>query len=45
MKREIKFRGKRVDNGELEYGFLIAQNLIGEIEEAQYHSAGIGAGL
>lgn len=43
--REIKFRGKRVDNGEWVYGHLIADNLIGDIEEPEYHPQGMGCGV
>lgn len=43
--REIRFRGKRVDNGEWIYGFMIGDNLIGNLEEAQYNAGSIGCGV
>ena len=29
--RTIKFRGKRIDNGEWVYGYLVGKNIIGDI--------------
>lgn len=54
MNREIKFRGKRVDNGQWVYGninylhdgvFILENDQSGGFIEADYHSSGMGCGL
>jgi hypothetical protein len=56
LSREIKFRGKRIDNGEWVYGslreerdwyqaFILTKDYSVEVEEPEYHSQAMGCGV